>query len=223
MTNTEQLYPLPVRLTATLLLAGLLFAACEESVTDTSIVLPYVEEIVVQGFLTAGATEGDTLFITRTLPPLERWTIERAAVSEAEVFVTVDGRRQEMRHIGNGLWIPDSWNVESGRQYNLGVRSGNLEVRSTTLVPADRIVDRTFRLDTVDGNGNGCRIPPGELGELAVETEVATAWAVAQDEVTGGEPSLHRLENLAVRLPDQRRVPIGRPDQGPTSDLPVRD
>lgn len=133
-------------LTTPLLL--LLVTGCEESVSDPTITFPYVEEIVVQGFITADAD--DTLFISRTLPPLERWTLEKGAIREGEVFVTVDGERKEYRHVLDGLWVPDGWQAEPGKRYELTVRVGELVVRSNVVIPETSTSAPGFRFDTVD-------------------------------------------------------------------------
>ena len=130
-----------------LFLGTLVLWGCEESVTDTSIVLPYERELVVQGFLTAGDSR-DSIWVTQTLPPLERWTIERAAVTDARVVALSKDQELPLKHVANGFYVPDGWTPEAGESYELRVESDGLEVRGVARVPVSLGGERTYGVDT---------------------------------------------------------------------------
>ena len=121
--------------------------ACEETLTDTGIDVPYEEELVVQGFLSQGSAT-DSIWITRTLPPLEPWSIERAAVTDADVVITVDGVEHRLRHTANGHYVTEGMEKISGMLYALRVTSGELMVTATAAIPMASQI-RRIRLDTL--------------------------------------------------------------------------
>ena len=128
-----------------------ILTGCEETLTDTDVRLPYRNELVVQGFLTAG-TEDDTILITHTLPPLEEWSIEKAAVTDADVRLESDDETYPLVHIGQGRYRLDGVHPLSGKAYTIIVQWKGLTVTGTATIPmAPEILNVTT--DTVQ---DGC-------------------------------------------------------------------
>lgn len=151
-----------VRVTAVFFafVAVLVWGGCEETISGTDIDLPYRREVVVQGFLTAG--EVDTIYIFQTLHPLEPWTMEKGAITDADAVVTVDGVEHRLVHIEGGKYLPDGWVPEAGKEYRLRVQSGEDVVTAVANVP--EVHDRASEvvIDTVPGN---CTTYDWETGE----------------------------------------------------------
>lgn len=126
-------------------------AGCEETLSGTDVELPYREELIVQGFLTADDGT-DTILITRTLHPLEKWSIDKAAVTDATVSVTGEGTAHPLEHVGNGRYVILGLRPVAGRRYTLNVAWKNLKVTATAFVPATPEVLDLY-LDTIKG---GC-------------------------------------------------------------------
>ncbi len=137
------------------LLIPLLFWGCEESITDTTIVLPYERELVIQGFLTAGSGN-DSIFVTQTIPPLEKWTLDRAAITDARVVAIHNGVELPFRHVRTGFYVPDGWVPEEGGEYRLEVESRGLIARGVAHVPTPSTGPWTYLVDTVRA---GCYDP----------------------------------------------------------------
>lgn len=129
---------------ASLLLAALLFSfatwGCEETLTDSDVDLPYVEEIFVQGRMTVGEPV-EELLITRTLPPLQTWTPEKAAIPDATGFIRVDGTEYPLRYTGKGRYTVDGLIPEAGKIYELVVRWKDHEVTGSTTAPVSGSID----------------------------------------------------------------------------------
>ena len=138
---------------------------CEESLTDTNIVIPYEKELVVQGFLSEGS-EVDTIWITRTLPPLERWTIEKAAITDADAVVTVDGVEHRLRHLAKGRYVLEGVTKVSGTSYALRVTADGLTATATATIPTPTEIE-DLSADTVI---DGCDFSEGPGGPGGVET-----------------------------------------------------
>ena len=125
-------------------------SACEETLTDTNIEIPYEKEIVVQGFLTEGS-EVDTIWITRTVPPLEQWTIEKAAITDADAVVTVGGVEHRLRHLAKGRYVLEGVTKVSGTSYALRVTSDGLTVTATAMIPAPTEIEDLSANTVIDG------------------------------------------------------------------------
>ena len=67
----------------------LLMYSCSSTITD--IQLPSTERIVVSGLLVSGAPVRN-IQISRTLPPLDTFTVDRVFVGDAKASITVDGQ-----------------------------------------------------------------------------------------------------------------------------------
>lgn len=129
----------------------LLVGGCEETLSGTDFDLPFTEELIVQGFLTADGG-GDTILITRTLPPLEQWTLAKAAVTDAVASVSSNGTEYPLVHVGNGQYRVAGLNPSPGQTYTLRVAWKNLTVTGTASIPQVPELIRLF-VDTVKG---GC-------------------------------------------------------------------
>lgn len=121
-------------------LFGIVLGGCEETLTDSDVDLPYVEEIFVQGRMTVGEPV-EELLITRTLPPLESWTPEKAAIPDAVGFIRVDGTEHPLRYTGKGRYTVDDMIPEAGKTYELVVRWKDYEVTAITSAPAPGSID----------------------------------------------------------------------------------
>lgn len=144
------------------LFLALSITGCMETVTDTSIDIPYVEEIIVQGYLNRGP-HADTIWVMRTLPPLGEWTIERAAITDAEAVITVDEARHTLRSLGNGGYVFDGVTKEVGMSFDLRVTVGSKVMTATATIPASTPIE-SISIDTVV---NGCTdgFPPTVRGD----------------------------------------------------------
>ena len=128
-----------------------IFTSCEEALTDTEVRIPYVEEIVVQGFLTHGS-DADTIRVSRTIPPLETWNAERAEVTDADVVISAGGVEHPLRHTEHGRYVLEGMVKEPGGAYELRVTSGDLTVKARATIPGTRPI-WDLSIDTI---ANGC-------------------------------------------------------------------
>ncbi|MCB0714233.1 MAG: DUF4249 family protein [Ignavibacteriae bacterium] len=131
--------------------SGIFWMGCEETLSGTQVEIPYREEIVVQGYLTADG-EADTLSIMRTLPPLEKWSSSAARITDASAVVISDGVEYPMKHIGSGKYVAEELRVAIGKSYQLRVDWKNLSVTATATIPREPEIIRVY-IDTVK---NGC-------------------------------------------------------------------
>lgn len=128
-----------------------LLTGCEETLSGTDFELPYREELIVQGFLTADGST-DTIRITRTLPPLDKWTIEKGAVTDAVAVISSEGVDYPLTHIEKGKYIARGLNPTIGKSYTINVTWKNLKLTGTATIPQAPENPRIF-LDTLEG---GC-------------------------------------------------------------------
>lgn len=121
-----------------LILAGFLSFGCEEIVDDPG-ALPYEEKLVVRGVLEAGEPL-DSISITRTLPPLEYYSDEKAWVHGALVVLHHNGRTDTLQDRGRGLYYKPGIAVEAGDVYELTVQWNNKRAEAVTRVPHPPVV-----------------------------------------------------------------------------------
>ncbi len=166
----------PVVLAAlVVVLGGIVWSGCEETLSGADVKLPYREELVVQGFLTADGTS-DTLLIQRTLPPLEKWSLAKAAVTDATASITVDGTEYPLTHVGTGQYHAVGLRPEVGKTYLLNVRWKNLSVEGrATIPPGPELIGLT--MDTVEG---GCNYYYGNDEEEFLVDEMRIRLAYVQ-------------------------------------------
>ncbi|MBD1208259.1 MAG: DUF4249 family protein [Ignavibacteria bacterium] len=180
---------------ALLLAAGTVITSCEQVVTN--ITLPHEERIVIEGLLEAGKPI-DNIFITRTQPPLEETTPEKAYLQDAEVRIKVDNQiyTPEVRFdtlrqsyygapvVGNGTPPPAKFlpiysvpglRVQAGKTYQITVRWQGKTAQATATIPT---VESSFlgeyktkvTIDTVSFQFGGTRGPNGEFIPLTANT-----------------------------------------------------
>lgn len=120
--------------------AATLLAGCETSVTDTTITLPYQEELVVQGMITAGRPV-ENILVTRTLPPLQVWSIDAAELKDADVVVRSGDRTWQLEYVSYGRYAAEDLVPEEGETYVIEARWKDLTVSGTTYVPVTPTID----------------------------------------------------------------------------------
>ncbi|HET6399804.1 MAG TPA: DUF4249 family protein [Candidatus Kapabacteria bacterium] len=106
---------------------------CENVVPATD--LPYVNHIVIRGFLNADEPI-DSISVTHTLPLSVQYDPNQAAIPNAQVSITVDGRSIPLQSIGLGFFTdPLHDTVQSGKTYSIDVQWNGLHAWASTLVP----------------------------------------------------------------------------------------
>ena len=139
-----------IRLLALLALPlALVVAGCENVVPADD--LPYVDHIVIRGFLVAGRPI-DSIAISHTLPLSAAYDPSKAAIPDAQVTLTVDDRSIPLSYVGSGYFSdPASDTIRSGKRYTIDVNWNGLHARSTTVVPGTPAVTPaplSWRYDT---------------------------------------------------------------------------
>lgn len=105
--------------------------SCEETVTNVD--LPYVEQLVINCILDNGELVNNVT-ITRTLPPLEIYDIEKAQVKDAKVIIS-DGTKNYELFFKDGYYHSNDLIAESGKTYSLKVEWNGKIATATTFVP----------------------------------------------------------------------------------------
>jgi hypothetical protein len=136
----------------------------------------------------------DTIWVTRTLPPLEPWTAARAAVTDAKVVVTVDGVDHPLRHTAFGQYVLEGVMKEPGRLYELRVTSDELRVTATAMIPESSPV-WDLHSETFIG---GCKkkdstSPPVDLLQISTSLfiERTTVYSIFYEDVVTRDDTLH--------------------------------
>jgi hypothetical protein len=135
-----------------LLVAGMAWLLQSCSMTVTGVELTHEEKIVVYASLVAGEPVNN-IQITRTLPPLDTFNVERSRLENAEGFITVDGTRYPLRlqartaprtlldsinfNTANqpSLYEAVGLRAEVGKTYALQVSWNGKQATATTRVP----------------------------------------------------------------------------------------
>jgi len=137
-------YLLTIRSSFLLILTCLLIlSSCEETVDNPE--LPYEEQLVITAVLEAGKEVTD-IVITRTLPPLEEYDFEKAAVLDAEAVIKSGSEEYQLISIGQGSYYAKDLIPEIGEQYKLEVRWKNLRASASTKIP-DTISIEAFTIE----------------------------------------------------------------------------
>jgi hypothetical protein len=119
-----------------LLILGLAAIAtgCENVVPADD--LPYVDHIVIQGYLHAGMPI-DSIAITHTLPLSVQYNVEEAALKDATVAVAVEGRSLPLTYVGSGNFSdPTREIIVAGKEYSIDVRWNGMHAWASTRIPA---------------------------------------------------------------------------------------
>jgi hypothetical protein len=137
-------------LTAVFIGAAWILQSCSMSVTGVE--LTHEEKIVIYGALIAGES-AKNIQITRTVPPLDTFNVERSRIEDAKGSITVDGTTYPLRLQPRAIPVTriDSINydqanqpslyeavgltVQAGKTYTLKVSWDNKEATATTRVP----------------------------------------------------------------------------------------
>ncbi len=142
-------------LLTTSLVITLLIYSCTSTVTD--IQLTSTERIVVSGLLIADAPLRN-IQISRTLPPLDTFTVDRVFIGDAKASITVDGQTIALRlqaqtpadTLANGKPAPrrsfyeaPGLTVQAGKTYALRVEWQGKVATAETVVPAAPIVEQS--------------------------------------------------------------------------------
>jgi len=131
----------------------ILLTSCLQTVENPE--LPYKEQLVVRCVLEAGRKlEG--VEITKTLPPLENYTYEKALISDAKVIVKTDDLIDTLffdaptqRYNSRNL-VP-----QSGKKYTLSVISKNMIATATTFIPEPVDIDTFYLKKYKEDYGGG--------------------------------------------------------------------
>jgi hypothetical protein len=142
-------------LLTTSLVITLLIYSCTSTVTD--IQLTSTERIVVSGLLIADSPLRN-IQISRTLPPLDTFTVDRVFLGDAKASITVDGQTIALRlqaqtpadTLPNGKPAPrrsfyeaPGLTVQAGKTYTLRVEWQGKVATAETIVPAAPIVEQS--------------------------------------------------------------------------------
>lgn len=126
------------------LLVLLPLAGCENTAGNADLDT-YIESLMLQGYI--DAEKPVRVQVTRTIPPLEKWSIERAALDDAEVVVEVDGERHTLQHEGKGIYTDPGLVAVSEKEYRVIVRWQEKEATVTTLVPSPVTIGKVVRTE----------------------------------------------------------------------------
>ena len=113
---------------------------CETSVTDTKIVLPHNEELVLQSLMEAGKPV-ETILVMRTLPPLQIWSLAEAIVPDAMGTIRSGEQTWSLKYTDSGLYTVEGFIPEPGKSYQIEVQWKNLSVTATTTIPEPPVID----------------------------------------------------------------------------------
>ena len=142
--------------------ASFLLSACTSTIDPSELQLPYEEKIVVRGLIEAGLPLSD-IQISRTLPPLDTFGLDKVFVSDAQAMVRIDGMSYAMQMQPNStpntttnsltvrsLYYAPLLTVQSGKTYQLTVQWRGKTATATTRVPAPPTPDNVrLLLNTV--------------------------------------------------------------------------
>jgi hypothetical protein len=107
--------------------------------------LPYEEKIVIRGVLKPGkpVQYEDAIQISRTLPPLEAFTAEKAVLRDAEAVITSDGNQYILDFhptaVSGGYYENNELIIEAGKTYTLTVKWRGKTAFATTYVPEEPV------------------------------------------------------------------------------------
>ncbi len=122
-----------------LFILSVLLISCEDVVDSQE--LPYIEELVIRGILEEGKPlQG--LTITRTLPPLEEYSIEKATVRNADAFISYKNVKYKLSYdSATNTYFSKELPVESQGVYHLAVKWQGLQASAETRIPEPIEID----------------------------------------------------------------------------------
>jgi len=118
-----------------------LLVSCEQTVVNVE--LPYEEKFVVEAFITDGVP-AEYVFITKSLPPLETWSFEKAEVKDAQVIIEFEGKDYVLEYQGNGQYANYELIGQQGKEYKLKIDHKGLKATATTIIPEGLDVDSVY-------------------------------------------------------------------------------
>lgn len=137
------------RCIAPLLLCGLaaILSSCETIVDPSDV--PYIEQMVVQGIITAGAAN-DTIHMQRTLPLTELYSPSKAALSDVEATICDEqtGASYVLTMTEPGAYIAQGLIPVAGRRYTLTAAWNGKHVTASTTVPLPAVIDTVIAVET---------------------------------------------------------------------------
>lgn len=110
----------------------ILLNSCTETID--SVDLPYTEKLVVRAILEAGKPINN-ISIIKTLPALDSFDINKAAITNADAFILVDNQSYKLVHLGSGIYSAENLTAESGKKYEFKLNWNGKSCSATTTVP----------------------------------------------------------------------------------------
>jgi hypothetical protein len=115
MRNTQTLIQLRLFPFMLLIVAGFLFAGCEQAVEEEE--FPYETKLVIRGLLEDGQDIKE-IFIGRTLPVAVPFRADFSNLPDAVVSIRVDSLRYILKHTKDGLYnAPAGVKARAGKTY----------------------------------------------------------------------------------------------------------
>jgi hypothetical protein len=114
---------------------------CEQTIDGFD--LPYEELIVVRGILEAGKPV-KYISISKTIPPLEEYSIRGTEIRDADAFISCDGQKYPLKYVDSSYYNAENLIAVSGKQYELTVNWNGKTVYSKTTVPFPIIIDTVY-------------------------------------------------------------------------------
>lgn len=117
--------------------------SCEQEVVDTS-GLKYKEQLVIKAFVFAGEN-AKNIKITRTLPPLEKYDINKALVRDAEVYIIHNSNKYKLNY-NPELQTYENFDIvfQEGEIYNFEAKWKNITAKSTTIIPKFELIEKKY-------------------------------------------------------------------------------
>ncbi len=113
-----------------------LFFGCENIIEGE---LPYTERLVIQSELQAGDTVD--VHISRTLPPLGTYKEEDARITNANAYITCEGKNYPLRYVEKDFYTTDSLIATIGKTYELFVEWNGKKATAKTTIPPIVTID----------------------------------------------------------------------------------
>ena len=117
-----------------------LLYGCESEIIDAE--FPYKEEIVIRGILMDGA-KIDNIKITRTLPPLENYSEDKAEIKNAKVSVEINKIKYSLFYTEKGRYRNNNVILKPGMECRLSVDWNGKSVTANTNIPNRIIIEKT--------------------------------------------------------------------------------
>lgn len=127
------------------------FIACEDVVDNPN--LPYIEQIVVRAVLEHNKPVTDVK-ISRTLPPIESYSDDKAIIQDAIVYITYNNIKYLLNYNSTEKsYFNNEIEITAGGEYKLDVTWKNLKASAKTFVPEAIIIDSfTTKSEFVDND-----------------------------------------------------------------------